>query len=91
MKSEAEFRVRLTPQAERVYRHLDRAVRTRVDRMLQQFEAGNFTSNNIIALRGSLSGSLRYRLGDWRIVFSIHRAEGIVWIEAISTRGGAYR
>lgn len=85
------FIVRLTPQAERAYTHLDPATRTRVNRVLEQFERGHFHHRNIRALHGQYAGSLRYRLGNWRIVFRVDYANREVWIEAITTRGGAYR
>ena len=85
------FEVKLTLQAERAYRHLDASVRERVDRVLKRFEAGNFRHRNIRALRGYYAGSLRYRLGKWRIVFRVDYEKNLVWVEAITTRGGAYR
>lgn len=91
MASEPSFEIRLTAQAERIYRRLPVAVRNRVDVVFERFEHGDFTSSNITALHGPYKGRLRYRLGGWRIIFSVDRADTIVWIEAISTRGGAYR
>jgi mRNA interferase RelE/StbE len=85
------FEVKLTPQAERAYRHLNASVQERIDRVFETFEAGNFRHRNIRALRGSYAGSLRYRLGKWRIVFRVDYERNVVWIEAITTRGGAYR
>ena len=85
------FEVKLTPQAERAYTHLDSITQVRIDRVLAQFEQGNFRHRNIRALRGRYAGSLRYRLGKWRIVFRVDDANQVVWIEAITTRGGAYR
>jgi mRNA interferase RelE/StbE len=84
------FEVRLTPQAEHAYTHLDSTIQDRVDQVLEQFEQENFKHPNIRALHGQYSGSLRYRLGKWRIIFKIDYAQRIVWIEAITTRGGAY-
>jgi len=85
------FEVRLTPQAEHVYIHLASTMQRRFDRVLEQFEQGNFSHHNIRALHGQYTNSLRYRLGKWRIVFNIDYVHQIVWIEAITTRGGAYR
>jgi len=85
------FIVKLTPQAEKAYLHLDPTTRARVDRVLERFERGEFQHPNIRALKGELAGSLRYRLGKWRIVFRIDYEQSVVWIEAITTRSGAYR
>jgi mRNA interferase RelE/StbE len=65
------FEIKLTPQAERAYTRLGSTTRMRVDRVLQQFENGDFRHPNIRALRGQYAGSLRYRLGNWRIVFRV--------------------
>jgi mRNA interferase RelE/StbE len=85
------FEVRLTTQAEHTYTHLDSTVRDRVDQVLEQLEQGNFSHHNICILRGQYAGSLRYRLGKWRIIFHIDHTHQIIWVEAITTRGGAYR
>ena len=85
------FEVRLTRQAERAYTHLDSTTRERMDRVFGQFEEGNFRHPNIRALHGRYAGCLRYRLGNWRIVFRVDYPDQLVWIEAITTRGGAYR
>jgi mRNA-degrading endonuclease RelE of RelBE toxin-antitoxin system len=89
--SNGVFEVKLTPQAERAYRHLDATTRSRVDRVLAELEQGAFSHRNIRALHGPYAGSLRYRLSGWRIVFRVDHAQRVVWIEAITTRGGAYR
>ena len=89
--SRKQFEIRLTPQAERAYKHLPPAIRKRFEPVFEQFERGEFRHHNVRALAGPLAGSLRYRLAGWRIVFRVDYAEGIVWIEAITTRGGAYR
>ena len=85
------FVVKLTPQSEKVYRRVDAKTRARFDRVFELFEQGEFRHPNIRALRGELAGSLRYRLGKWRIIFRIDYERKEVWIEAITTRGGAYR
>ncbi len=85
------FTVKLTPQAEKAYLRLDPKTRARVDRVFERFERGEFHHPNICALKGELAGSLRYRLGKWRIIFRIDYQHRLVWIEAITTRGGAYR
>jgi mRNA interferase RelE/StbE len=90
-RSSGVFEVRLTSQAERAYTHLGSVTRERVDRVFEQLEQGNFRHRNIRALRGQYAGSLRYRLGNWRIVFRVDYGSQLVWVEAITTRGGAYK
>jgi len=85
------FEISMTTQAEHAYIHLNSLMRERIDQVLEQFEQGIFRHHNIKALHGQYSGSLRYRIGKWRIIFRIDHDQRIVWIEAITTRGGAYR
>ena len=85
------YEVRLSSSAEQVYVKLDRKMQERIDRVFEQMEQGIFRHNNICALHGPYTGSLRYRLGPWRIIFQVDSTHRKVWIEAITTRGGAYR
>ncbi len=83
--------VRLSRQAERAYRRVDVATRRRLDAAFEKLERGELDLPAIRALRGPLTGSFRYRIGPWRVVFSVDRDAGVLWVEAITTRGGAYR
>ena len=83
--------VRLSRQAERAYRRLPVEVRSRIDGVLARLECGELNHPNVRALRGPLEGSQRWRVGDWRVVFRIDPNRDVVWVEAITTRGGAYR
>ena len=85
------YDVRLSHQAERLYFQIDPRTRNRFDGVFELFERGEFRHPNIRALHGSLAGRFRYRLGSWRIIFSIDHSNQIVWIEAITKRGGAYK
>lgn len=85
------YEIRFTPQAERAYLHVDEQTQKRIDRILEQFERGEFHHANIRALQGRFAGSLRYRMGSRRILFHIERDKRVVWIESITTRGDAYK
>ncbi len=85
------FEVRLSSDARYVYESMDRKMQERMDRGFEQLEQGIFRHNNISALHGPYAGSLRYRLGQWRIIFHVNFTTRIVSIETITTRGGAYR
>ena len=43
---------------------------------------------NVKPLRG---GGYRLRVGDWRVLYSLNTRESILTVEAVETRGGAYR
>ena len=64
-------KVKLTLQAEQAYLKADSKLQSRMERVFEMLEQGRFQHKNIKALQGPLRGSLRYRLGDWRIVFRV--------------------
>ncbi len=85
------FEVRLTREAEHAYRRVDASTRARLDAVLTRLEQGDLRNPSVRALKGQLEGSFRWRVGGWRVVFSVDRDASVVWVEAISTRGDAYR
>ncbi|MEW6235103.1 MAG: type II toxin-antitoxin system RelE/ParE family toxin [Candidatus Omnitrophota bacterium] len=85
------YEVRLSTQAYRTYSHLDSKTQKRINKIVDSMEKGYFHKNNIISLHGALAGNLRYRFGDWRIVFTIDYVNQVVFIKSISSRGDAYR
>lgn len=42
-------------------------------------------------LTGELKGFFRFRIGDYRLIFSLIKKEKIIAIVNISSRGGAYK
>lgn len=42
-------------------------------------------------LHGQLEGSYRIRIGDFRIIYDIHRPEGLIIIHTIGSRGDVYK
>ena len=64
--------VRLSNNAVRTRRRMSRRDRQRVDAALLEIE-GDPLSGDVVPLRGRYQGSFRRRVGDWRIIFTVHR------------------
>ena len=47
--------------------------------------------NNMLKLRPPYIGKYRYKKGNYRLIYSIDKIEGIVNLEKLKTRGSAYR
>jgi mRNA interferase RelE/StbE len=62
----------------------------RLDRCFTQISASPRRHSNIRALKGTLTGYYRYRLGDYRIVYSVNDDRRIVVVALIATRGSVY-
>ena len=63
--------VRLSNSAESARRRIPVRERRRVDAALLEMEEDPL-SGDITKLRGSYEGSYRRRVGDWRLIFTIH-------------------
>lgn len=81
----------LSSQAERVYRRLDATTRRRLDHLFERLEVRGVGDPAVRPLQGALHGRFRARLGQWRVVFVRHPGDDVLVVEAITTRGGAYR
>ena len=67
---------------------LDKPVARRILKKVTWF-SGNFQSVVPEPLAGSLKGTFKLRVGDWRAVYTIEG--GIVVIQSVGHRGGIYR
>ncbi len=56
-----------------------------------QLRENPFFGRNIKRLKGSLSDTYRYRIGDYRLFYSISAGEVLVLILTIDHRQGAYK
>ncbi|MEW5900330.1 MAG: type II toxin-antitoxin system RelE/ParE family toxin [Acidobacteriota bacterium] len=54
-------------------------------------EKNPICGNNIKPLTGQLKGLIRYRVGDWRLIYRLFKEKKTVEIVAILPRGDAHR
>ena len=84
--------VEVKPTAEKYYLKLDKRTRGRVRDALMKLENSEEPSAtpHVRALTGRLLGDYRLRVGKWRILFTLDRAEKSIYVYAILPRGDAY-
>ncbi|MEW5945649.1 MAG: type II toxin-antitoxin system RelE/ParE family toxin [bacterium] len=82
------FEIKITNQAGKDIRKLSSQTRDRFAKAL-----GILAENPLIGepLRGELKGLRRYRTGDFRIIYSIDKAQKTLIITAMRHRREAYR
>lgn len=78
------YEVLLHPDAEKVYADADKVLARKIARCLQQLEQTPRSHPNIKALKGNYAGYYRYRVGDYRVVYSIEEEKVQVFVIAIA-------
>lgn len=84
------YEVLLHPDAQNVYANANKALAKKIARCLQQLEENPRSHPNIKALKGDLAGLYRYRIGDYRVIYSIEDEVVRVFVVAIAHRSEAY-
>ena len=65
------FEVALTPKAEEFFTTAQRPLARKLARCFAQLERDPRRHSNIRRLKGAMAGMLRYRVGDWRVIYEI--------------------
>ena len=84
------YEVLLHPDAQRVYVNADKALAKKIARCLQQLGQTPRSHPNIKTLKGEYIGYYRYRIGDYRVIYSVDDALAQVFVVAIAHRSEAY-
>ena len=82
------YEILLHPDAQKVYAKADKALAKKIAKCLQQLEQDPHP--NIKALKGEYSNLYRYRIGDYRIIYSVEDEIVQVFVVAIAHRSKAY-
>ena len=85
------YSVRLSPHAARDYKKLDPAVRLQIQAAIDTLRSLPLTGPKIKRLHGRLRAYHRYRVGDYRIVYTVVPSERIVYIDYLQHRKDVYR
>ena len=91
MAEKEVWEIVLTRPAKRVYDKAGESMGERLDNCFEDLEQNPLHGNNIKPLTGQLKGLLRYRVGDWRVIYKLPKETMKVEIIAILPRGDAYR
>ena len=84
------FEVVLSPEARRFYENADRPLARRLARCFARLEDDPRGAANVKRLTGDFAGYLRYRVGDWRVVYRIDDAASKVMVVLIAHRREVY-
>jgi mRNA interferase RelE/StbE len=84
------FEVELSPEAVAFYEGADRPLARKLARCFEQLEREPHRHGNIKRLTGSMAGLLRYRVGDWRVLYRIDEDGSRVIVLVIAHRREVY-
>lgn len=85
------YRVELSQEAQRFYDRCGKAIAKKLVRCFESLEKNPRQGNNIKPLKGPFAGSYRYRVGDLRVVYTIHEKEVAVFVITIAKRSDVYK
>ena len=86
------WRVELSGEIRRQIRHLDRGIRTRIERFMVERLASCEDPRRLgHALQGNLAGLWRYRIGDCRLICRIEDDRLVILALAVGHRREVYR
>jgi mRNA interferase RelE/StbE len=84
------FEVVLSPSASAFYAAADRPLALKLARCFGRLETDPRNGNNVKRLQGEWSGYLRYRVGDWRVVYRVDDVASRVNVVVIAHRREVY-
>jgi len=67
------YEILLTKDALQFYEKAEITLVNKINRCFHQLEKNPFNHPNIKKLKGKLTGTYRFRLGDWRVVYRIDK------------------
>jgi len=85
------YEVLLHPDAQKVYAKADRALAKKIARCLEQLETNPYSHPNIKGLKGNYAGYYRYRIGNYRVIYSVDDNVVQVFVVAIAHRSQSYQ
>jgi len=84
------YEVILSSEAEAFYADADRPLATKLMRCFAQLESDPNRHPNIKRLRNDPDGRLRYRVGDWRVLYRVDPSNWRVFVAVIAHRSEVY-
>lgn len=81
----------MTRDAHRFYEEADPVLARNLNRCFGMSRDDPYRHPNVKRLKGPLAGYLRYRVGDWRVVYEVQEQEERVIVVVIARRSDAYR
>jgi len=84
------YEVLLHPDAQKIYTKADKPLAKKIAKCLLQLEQDPRSHANIKALKGEYLGLYRYRIGDYRVIYSVEDEIVQVYVVAIAHRSKVY-
>jgi mRNA interferase RelE/StbE len=84
------FEVVLSPEADAFYKAANPPLAKKLARCFSQLEREPRRHSNIKRLTGEFVGRLRYRIGDWRVIFRIDSPSLRIYVLSIAHRREVY-
>ena len=84
------FQVLLMPHALKFYKACPQELAKRLEKCFEDLENNPFWGPNIKVLKGE-KRRYRYRVGDYRVIYSIDKEKSKVIVTLIASRPSAYR
>lgn len=84
------YEVILSPEAQDFYAQADQPLAGKLARCFAQLEREPRRHNNIRRLSGKFGGLLRYRVGEWRVLFRVDEKTERVLVLSIDHRREVY-
>src|SRR5205814_7600400 len=85
------YEVVLSAKARAFFASASGPLARKLARCFAQLERDPRSGNNVKRLTGRLAGHLRYRVGDWRVVYRIDNTARRVLVATIAHRSDAYQ
>ncbi|HEX7593379.1 MAG TPA: type II toxin-antitoxin system RelE/ParE family toxin [Anaerolineae bacterium] len=80
----------LTEEARHYYDHAETPLAKKLNRCFEQIQTDPYKHPNIKRLKGRLAGYLRYRVGDWRVVYAVDDQAKRITVLIIAHRSRVY-
>ena len=84
------YAVVVSSQAGEFFESASVALQRKLDRCFEMLKINPRSHSNIKPLKGELAGYYRYRVGDYRVVYSIDDEQKQVFVLIIKHRGEVY-
>jgi mRNA interferase RelE/StbE len=85
------YKIRLTAKANKVYSEADSILKKKITKCLKILRETPKNYPQIKALKGEFAGKYRFRIGDYRVIYTVDDGQSLVIVLLIEHRSQAYR
>ena len=85
------YKVLLSPHAAKAHQKFDPSIKPQIQSGIDALGRNPIHGSKIKRLKGRLSEYYRYRVGDYRIVYTVNQKNRLVFVDYIQHRKDVYR